>query len=115
MVSSPAAQAAMNWWLALPPIGPLSASTIRKGMPERGQQHLGPADRVHLFADDLGGFLQRAPTERQEIVSAGLELADQARAEHQLVADDLGVGGVLFLGGDQRLGPAHRIPLQVLR
>ena len=32
---SPALQAAMNSWLALPPIGPDSASTTTNGMPQR--------------------------------------------------------------------------------
>ena len=36
------------------------------------------------------------------------ELLDQAGAQHQLVADDLGVGGRFLERGDEELGGFHR-------
>src|SRR5207244_2686299 len=40
-------------------------------------------------------------------VDAGAELADEAGAEHELVAQRFGVGGILPEGGDERLRAAH--------
>ena len=49
------------------------------------------ADRVHLLADDLLDLPVDAPAERQERPQAGADLADEAAAHEQLVADRLGV------------------------
>ena len=65
------------------------------GRQQRAQQLLA-ADRVHLLADDLldlaGG--SRQPSGRYDHRPA-LDLADEAAADEQLVADRLGVGRVL--------------------
>ena len=52
-----------------------------------GHQHLLAADRVHLLADDLLDLPVDAPAERQERPEAGADLADEAAAHEQLVAD----------------------------
>ena len=62
-------------------------------------QHLLAADGVHLLADDLRGVLMRAPAGGQERPEAGAELAHEARADHELVRERLGVGRGLLLGG----------------
>jgi hypothetical protein len=45
--------------------------------------------------------------ERQPCIDAGGGLADQAGAEHQLVADDLGVGRSLLDDREEIAGKAH--------
>ena len=76
---------------------------------EHRHQHLLRADRVHLLADDLGDLLVHAPAERQKRPEPGAHLADEGAADEQLVADRLGVGGVLTQGRKEELGgPPHR-------
>jgi hypothetical protein len=60
-------------------------------------QQLDRAGAVLLLAHDLLDLLEHPKAERQPGVDAGGGLADEAGAQHQLVADDLGVGG-RFLG-----------------
>jgi hypothetical protein len=60
-------------------------------------QHLLPADAVDLLADDLHDLLVDPPARRQEAPQAGAELAHEARADHQLVRERLGVRGRLLL------------------
>ena len=67
------------------------------GQHHRHQQLLA-ADRVHLLADDLHDVLVHAPAGRQERPQARADLADQARADHQLVRERLSVRGRLLLG-----------------
>ena len=50
------------------------------------------ARAILLLADDLLDLLQDAKAERQPGIDSGGGLAHQSRAQHQLVADDLGVG-----------------------
>ena len=45
--------------------------------------------------------------ERKIDVDAGGELAHEAGADHELVADGLGVGGVFAQGRDEGADPAH--------
>ena len=66
---------------------------------EQRHQHLLRADRVHLLADDVDDLLVDAPAEREEHPHAGGELADEAAAHEQLVADRLRVGR-----GSRRVG-----------
>ena len=54
-------------------------------------QHLLPADRVHLLADDLLDLLDDAVTQRQQAEEPGAERSDHRGAQHELVADDLDV------------------------
>ena len=62
----------------------------------RGRQHrfehLLPADRIDLLADDLHNLLVHAPAERKKRPEAGADLPDEAAAYEQLVARRLGVG-----------------------
>ena len=67
-------------------------------LPELGRlhgrhQHLERAGAVHFLADDPLDLAQHAQAHRQPGVEAGRQPADQAGAQHQLVADDLGIGG----------------------
>ena len=68
------------------------------GRLQHRHQHLLPADRVHLLADDRLDALVHAPAGGQPRPHAGAHLAHQAGAHHQLVRDRLGVGGGLLLG-----------------
>ena len=55
--------------------------------------------------------LHDPPAQRQHDVDAGGELADEAAAHHQLVADGLGVGRVFFeRGHEELLWPASGPP-----
>lgn len=71
------------------------------GWIERRQVHLLPADGVHLLANDLLDFEERALGQEQVAVDAGRKLAHVAGAQQQLMAGDLGFGGVLTQGGDE--------------
>ncbi len=64
----------------------------------RRHQHLQGAGAVHLLAHDALDLAQHPQPQRQPGVESGGELADHARAQHQLVADHLGVGGGLLDG-----------------
>src|SRR6185503_15546148 len=77
------------------------------GMEHRHRDLLS-ADAVHLLADDRVDLVQHAVEHRQVDVDAGGELAHEAGAHHQLVADRLRVGGDLPQRGDERPAPAHR-------
>ena len=58
-----------------------------------------------MICDDL---LVNAPAERQEGPDARAHLADEGAPDEQLVADRLGVGGVLTQGRKEELGgPPH--------
>ena len=54
-------------------------------------------------------FLQDAEAERQPGVDAGGGLADQPGAQHQLVADDLGVGRAFLEDGQETAGNAQSL------
>ena len=80
-----------------------------------GHEDLLGAGAVHLLADDGGDPLQGEKTERQKGVHAGGELADEAAADQQLVADDIGFGRHFLGGGQQHLGVAHnRSPIRLV-
>src|SRR2546427_3257638 len=74
---------------------------------DHGHRDLLPADGVHLLPDDRVDLVEDALAERQEQVDAGAELADEAGAEHELVAQRFGVGGIFPEGWDERLRAAH--------
>jgi hypothetical protein len=80
--------------------------------PQVGQLHgrhqqLDGAGAVHLLADDLLDLLEHLQAQRQPGVDAGRLLADHARAQHQLVRDDLGVRGSFFQNGQEIARQAH--------
>jgi hypothetical protein len=72
----------------------------------RHQQLDGPGP-VHLLADDLLDLVEHLQAQRQPGVDARRLLADHARAQHQLVRDDLGVGGGFFQNGQEIARQAH--------
>jgi hypothetical protein len=51
---------------------------------------------------------QHAQSQWQPGVEARGQLADQPGAQHQLMADHFGVGGGLFLGGNQEIAGSHQ-------
>ena len=65
------------------------------------------AGPVHLFADNGLHFAQHPQSQRQPVVEPGGQLADHAGANHQLMADDFGIGRGFFLGSDQKLTGTH--------
>ena len=71
------------------------------GRIQRGQIHLLPADGVHLLAHNLLDLEQRALRQEQVAVDPGRKLANVAGAQQQLMAGDLGFGGVLAQRGDE--------------
>ena len=73
----------------------------------RRHQHFLGAGAVHFLAHDVLDLAQRAQTERQPGVNAGGELADHAGAQHQSMADGLGLGRGFADGGEQESGDAH--------
>ena len=77
------------------------------GRRQDGHGHLLAADRVHLLADDLHDLLVDAPARREVRPEARHDLADQARADEELVGDRLGVRGVLAQGREEE----RRLPL----
>ena len=70
---------------------------------EHRHLHLLPADRVHLLADDLDDLLVDAPAQRHVRPQPGRDLADEAAAHEQLVADRLRVGGRVAQGRQEEL------------
>ena len=77
------------------------------GRLQRRHQHLDRASLVLLLADDLLDLLENAVAERQPGINPGRGLTDQAGAEHQLVADDLGARRALLHHGQERAGQAQ--------
>src|SRR5665647_1635232 len=73
-----------------------------------GQEMYLPADGVHLLAHNLLDFEERALGQEQVAVDAGRKLAHVAGAQQQLMAGDLGFGGVLTQGRDEQVAPPHR-------
>ena len=74
---------------------------------DRGHQHLDGAGAIHFLADDVLDLAQHAQAERRPGVQAGGELADHAGAQHQPMADDLGIAGGFLRGIQVELGQAH--------
>ena len=70
-------------------------------------QQLDRPGPVLLLAHDLLDLAQDLEAERKPGIDAGGGLANQPRAQHQLVADDLGVGGALLEHRQKSLGKAH--------
>ncbi len=59
---------------------------------------------IHLLAHDALHLAQRAQAQRQPNIQPGREAADHAGAQHELVADDLRVGGHFFERRNRVLG-----------
>jgi hypothetical protein len=81
-------------------------------LPQLGRLHqrhqqLDRAGLVHLVTDDRLDLADHPQARRHISVDAGSEALDHARAHHQLVADDLGVGRRFFLGRNKKSGGTH--------
>src|SRR6266511_5261290 len=74
---------------------------------EHRHRDLLAADPVHLLANDGVDLLENPLAKGQVDVDAGGELTDQAGAQHELVTDGGGVGGIVPERGDERARPAH--------
>jgi hypothetical protein len=72
-----------------------------------GHDELERARAIHLFANDPLDLAQRDEAERHPRVKPGAQLLDEARAKHQLDADDVGLGGCFLLGREVELRCAH--------
>ena len=77
-------------------------------LPQLGRLHdrhadLERAGAVHLVADDAGYLVEDAHAERHPAVKTRGEPAQEAGAEHQLVADHLGIGRGLLERGEREL------------
>ena len=59
-----------------------------------GRNYLEGAGAVHLFADDLLDFLERAHAERQICIEPAGDLAHQTCAHKQPVGIDFSVAGI---------------------
>jgi len=79
-------------------------------LPELGRVHVGhpeldAAGAVELLAAELGQLLHDAQAEGQVRVKAAAELANEARADEQLVGGDFRVRRALLEGGNKKLRP----------
>ena len=92
----------------LGPVGIVAAALAPQlGRLQRRHQHFLRAGAVLLLAHDLLDLLEHAKAERQPGINPRRRLPDQSRAEHQLVADDLGVRRAFLEDGEKGSGPAH--------
>ena len=91
--------------------GPAARALPQLGRVHRREPELLGADAVHFLADQRLDLAAHAPAERKDRVDAGRELADQPGAHEQLVADGLGVGGIVAQRGNERIGPTHAVAL----
>ena len=70
---------------------------------EHRHEHLLPADRVHLLADDLDDLLMYTPAEREKCPHARGDLADVPATHEELVRDRLGVSRSFAQGRNEQL------------
>ena len=83
--------------------GPAVRRLVGRARQQRGEQDLLSANGVHLFAHDALDLAQHPQAERQPAVEARRDRADVAGADQQLVAGDLGVGGVVAQRAQEQL------------
>ena len=74
---------------------------------DAGHEALHRTRCIHLFAHDVFDLCQHALADGHPRIQARAELADIARALHELVRNHLRVGRGLFGGGDGEAGQAH--------
>jgi hypothetical protein len=87
---------------------PAAAALPDLGGVHHGQGDFLAADRVHLLADDVLDLVFDALRQRQDVEDAGGDLVDHAGAQHQLVADGVGVGGHFTERLEKHSGHAHK-------
>ena len=86
----------------LRPIGVVAAGLAPEiGRLDGGHQDFLRAGAVLFLAHDLADLLQCAPAHGQPGIDAGRGLADEARAQHQPVRDDLRLGGRFLERGQE--------------
>ncbi|MNY16956.1 hypothetical protein D3C86_1502500 [compost metagenome] len=78
-------------------------------------RHLDRAGVVHLFTHDVFDFFQDAQAGRQPGIQPRGQLADHPGAQHQLMADDFGVGRRLLQSGEQILASTHVVTVPFRR
>ena len=59
----------------------------------RRHEHFGRTGSIHFFADDVFDLAQHPQAQRHPGVETGCEAADHTGPQHELVADDLCIGG----------------------
>ena len=90
-----------------PVCGPAAGFLPQLGGLYRGHEDLERAGAVHFLADDVFHLAQHPQPHGQPAVDAGGHAANHAGAQHQLVAQELRLGG-RFLGGvDRVFGKSH--------
>ncbi len=72
-------------------------------------QQLDRAGAVHLLANDRLDLANAAQTDRHVGVDTGCQAPDHSGAQHQRVADHLGIGRRFFKGGKEKLARAHSV------
>ncbi|VWM24375.1 Uncharacterised protein [Collinsella intestinalis] len=82
------------------------------GIDHDGHEQLLGAGGVHLIADDILDLAQRTPCEGQVAVKTRRLLADHTRTQHEAVARELGLRGVLLERGGIQIGHLHRSGLR---
>src|SRR6185436_10076823 len=75
---------------------PTPAFLPQLGRLHRRHDQLDRAAAIHLFAHDALDLTQYSQYERHPGVQSAAELPDQAGAQHELVADELSLGGGFF-------------------
>ena len=91
----------------LPILLPAAGLLPKLGRHEDREKELLASRPVHFLTNDLGHLARNAPSKRQDGVDAGRELAQHSRPNHQLVADQLGVGRIFLERGNEGLRLAH--------
>ncbi len=90
-----------------PVFGPAVRLLPQLGGLNRRHQDLQRPGPVHFLAHDVFDLAQHPQPQGQPAVDAGGDTPDQAGAQHQLVAEDLRLGGSFLGGGDRILGKSH--------
>ena len=78
-----------------------------RGLHHRHHQFQG-AGAVHLLADDVLHLFQDSQAHGQPAVQPRRQAPDEPRAQHELMAHDLRLGGGFLHGVDRILGKPHR-------
>ncbi len=76
-----------------PVLGPPARLLPQLGGLKNGHDQLEGPGAVHFLANDPLHFPQRAQAHRQPAIQSVGESPDEAGPQHELVADDLGLGG----------------------
>ncbi len=86
--------------------------TPHLGIDHDGHEQLLGAGGVHLIADDVLDLAQRTPREGQVAVKTRGLLADHTRTQHEAVAGELSLSGILFKRRGIQIGHLHGASLR---